>query len=144
MEYHNRSGCLTPSRSENDPRIQNFLRVFLLLPFPRKKRDINGQKVQVQLMAWHPKTMITEMATSLGILFSGSRLVFLSLYLRFVLLLTYVNTCLFSFDVWGENIKSPIPGLSELMFRQRYNRQFDPGVASCIGLCDQSHIAEAF
>ncbi|AES64935.1 cysteine protease, putative [Medicago truncatula] len=42
-------------------------RVFLLLPFPRKKRDINGRKVQVQLMAWHPKTMITQKYSCLRI-----------------------------------------------------------------------------
>ena len=57
--------------------------------------------------------------------------------LRFTLLL------LFSCNVWGENIKSPTPGLSEPKIRKRYNRQSNPGVASCIGLRDQSHVAEA-
>ena len=46
--------------------------------------------------------------------------------------------------MWGENIKSPIPGLSEPKIRWRYNRQSNPGVASSIGLRDQAHIAEAF
>ena len=77
---------------------------------------------------------MTEMATSLGTL--GLRLVFHAL--RFVLLL------LFSCNVWGENIKSPIPGLSEPKIRKRYNRQSNPGIASCIRLRDQSHVAEAF
>ena len=68
----------------------------------------------------------------------GLRLVFMLYVLRFALLL------LFSCNVWGANIKSPIPGLSELKIRKRYNRQSIPGVASCIGLRDQSHVAEAF
>ena len=77
---------------------------------------------------------------SAGEMFLGLHLVLHALCLCFALLL-HVNFLVY---VWGESIKSLIPGLSELKIRKRYNRQSIPGVASCIGLCDQSHIAEAF
>ena len=66
-------------------------------------------------------------------------------FTRFMFMLCFIVTCKnFLMYVWGENIKSPIPGLSEPKIRTRYNRQSIPGVASCIGLRDQSHIVEAF
>ena len=55
---------------------------------------------------------MTEMATSLGNI--GLRLVFSC----FIFMLCFIVTCEnFLVYVWGENIKSPIPGLSELKIR---------------------------
>ena len=71
----------------------------------------------------------------------GLRLVFHAL----CFILYFIAICKYFHATCGVRIsKGPAPGLSELRNRWRYNRQSNLGVASCIGLRDQSHVAEAF
>ena len=54
MEYHNRSGCLTPSRSENDPRIRK-LKGFSPFTLPKKKEGYQRSKGSSPINGLAPK-----------------------------------------------------------------------------------------
>ena len=115
----------------------------LLTHFELRTNELNDLKeTYVNLMKQQKSTLLDLKASEEGLRgFLGLRLILHALFF----MLCFIVTCkIFLVNVWGENVKSPIPGLSELKIRKRYNRQSIPGVASCIGLRDQSHIAGAF
>ncbi|AES97912.1 hypothetical protein MTR_5g061720 [Medicago truncatula] len=58
MEYHNRSGCLTPSRSENDPRIRK-LKGFSPFTLPKKKERYQRSKGSSPINGLHALDEIT-------------------------------------------------------------------------------------